>query len=122
MIFMTVEPVEVRVEVLLGLRDFLGPLRIEGGPGHHRGVQKGRLGVRRLGKGAVERGDLEGTEEKSQLLDGAAERSPRVSQVRTEAERHLVRRRGDLTSRLRGGSLLRGPQRALCSRPPRGTP
>jgi hypothetical protein len=33
MIFVTVEPVEVRVEVLLGLRHFLEPLRIEGGPG-----------------------------------------------------------------------------------------
>jgi hypothetical protein len=32
-IFLTVEPVEVRVEVLLGLRSFLEPLRIEGGPG-----------------------------------------------------------------------------------------
>jgi len=33
MLFMTVEPNEVRLEVLLGLRDFLEPLRIEGGPG-----------------------------------------------------------------------------------------
>jgi len=33
MIFVTVEPVEVRVEVLLGLRHFLEPLRIDGGPG-----------------------------------------------------------------------------------------
>jgi hypothetical protein len=33
MIFLTVEPNEVRVEVLLGLSDFLEPLRIEGGPG-----------------------------------------------------------------------------------------
>ncbi len=33
MLFLTVEPVEVRAEVLLGLRDFLEPLRIDGGPG-----------------------------------------------------------------------------------------
>jgi hypothetical protein len=33
MLFLTVEPTEVRAEVLLGLRDFLEPLRIEGGPG-----------------------------------------------------------------------------------------
>jgi hypothetical protein len=33
MIFLTVEPNEVRAEVLLSLVDFLGPLRIEGGPG-----------------------------------------------------------------------------------------
>ncbi len=33
MLFLTVEPAEVRAEVLLGLRDFLEPLRIEGGPG-----------------------------------------------------------------------------------------
>jgi HupE / UreJ protein len=33
MIFLTIEPLEVRLEVLLSLRDFLGPLRIEGGPG-----------------------------------------------------------------------------------------
>jgi hypothetical protein len=33
LIFLTVEPKEVRVEVLLGLIDFIGPLRIEGGPG-----------------------------------------------------------------------------------------
>ena len=32
MIFLTVEPMEVRVEVLLRLADFLEPLRIEGGP------------------------------------------------------------------------------------------
>jgi hypothetical protein len=33
MLFLTVESTEVRAEVLLGLRDFLEPLRIEGGPG-----------------------------------------------------------------------------------------
>jgi hypothetical protein len=33
MVFLTVEPNEVRVEVLLSLRDFLEPLRISGGPG-----------------------------------------------------------------------------------------
>ena len=33
MIFLTVEPNEVRAEVLISLRDFLEPLRIAGGPG-----------------------------------------------------------------------------------------
>ena len=33
MIFITVEPNEVRAEVLLSLREFLDPLRIAGGPG-----------------------------------------------------------------------------------------
>jgi hypothetical protein len=33
MIFLTIEPQEVRVEVLLSLQDFLEPLRIDGGPG-----------------------------------------------------------------------------------------
>jgi hypothetical protein len=33
MLFLTVEPNEVRLEVLLGLRDFLEPLRIQGGAG-----------------------------------------------------------------------------------------
>ena len=32
MVFLTIEPMEVRVEVLLRLADFLEPLRIEGGP------------------------------------------------------------------------------------------
>ncbi len=33
MTFLTIEPMEVRVEVLLSLLDFIEPLRIEGGPG-----------------------------------------------------------------------------------------
>ncbi len=33
MLFLTIEPNEVRLEVLLGLRDFLEPLRIDGGSG-----------------------------------------------------------------------------------------
>ena len=33
MLFLSIEPIEVRAEVLLSLQDFLEPLRISGGPG-----------------------------------------------------------------------------------------